>query len=276
MVPVSAGNTPADIAAKAPRPSCSTMMSTCPRTVYTTPTVVAVPVPNCPVPTAAEMRAATPPPPAVCPVRPLHSQRRVVSREPAPARECTRALFGQLTHENDQTRDLMASLNRAQACQFADLYAQLRTNVVTHIRAQQEILHSATLESPTTRYWTLQSAEAQQAVLSQICALDQTAPTDDLWKVRYDNLAQMIGRSNFIEQKKLWPAVAPLLNEQQCYNLCAAYNAQRAAVLASLPPYAVVAQTTFYPANCFAGRTVTTSAAENASMTTPSNNQQQK
>lgn len=254
MVPV----IPGQAAVKAPHPTCATAMQSCPKQVWMTPTVVTTAIP---VVVVTEVKH--PKPVTECANMPRYGQRRTVERpERLPTNECTGSFFNQLHSENDQVRTLTKRLASAQECQIADLYAQLRAVLVPHIKAQQAVLHSALLACPTTRDWTLQSAEAQQSVLTQLCMLDQTAVADDLWKIRFDNLNQIIGRSNFIEEEKLWPLASSIMNPCQCDNVCAAYNQERAAVLASLPTYTAVASTTFYPANCFVNRTMPTSSIE--------------
>jgi hypothetical protein len=221
-----------------------------------TPTVVTTAIP------VVTVTQVTPKPAGVCADMPRYGQRRTVERPERVTNECVGAVFSQLKSENDQVRSLIKRLQSAQECQIADFYAQLRSVVVPHIKAQQAVLHSGLLDCPTTRSWALQSAEAQQSVLNQLCALDQTAICDDLWKIRFDNLIQIIGRSNFIDEEKLWPLASSMMNPNQCNNACAAYNQERAAVLASLPTYSAVASTTFYPANCFINRTMPTSSTE--------------
>ncbi|MGE5531239.1 MAG: hypothetical protein ACM3VW_03845 [Bacteroidota bacterium] len=221
-----------------------------------TPTVVTTAVPV----VITEVKPAKPI--GECANMPMYGQRRTANRPERPAKECVGAVFGQLKSENDQVRSLVKRLQSAQECQIADFYAQLRTVLVPHIKAQQAVLHSGLLDCPSTRNWALQSAEAQQSVLTQLCMLDQTAVCDELWKIRFDNLNQIIGRSNFIDEEKLWPLASSMMNPNQCNNICAAYNQERAAVLASLPTYTAVASTTFYPANCFINRTMPTSSTE--------------
>lgn len=260
MVPVTPGSSAASVAAKAPQ-SCSVMMQSCPKTVWTTPTVVTTTV--TPVVTGVELAQAAPAP--QCAERPLYGRRRVAQPAacpPPPSSKCVGRIFNQLKFENDQMRTLTKRLASAEACQYSDLYSQLRANLVAHIRAQQTVLHSGLLDCPATRRWALESAEAHQAVLTQICTMDQTAPNDELWKIRFDNLNQLTGRSAYIEEEKLWPEASRLMNPSQCDSLCAAYNEQRAATLASLPAYTAVACTTFYPANCFINRTMPTSSTE--------------
>jgi hypothetical protein len=262
MVPVTPGSGAVAMQAKAPAcGTCASMMQACPKAVWMTPTVVTTTV--TPLVMGVEVSRATPAP--QCAERPLYGRRRVAEQAqcpPAPKSNCVSSIFGQLKFENDQIRTLMGRLAKAEPCQYSDTYSQLRATVVAHIKAQQAVLHSPLLDCPTTRNWTLQSAEAQQAVLTQICTMDQTAPNDELWKIRFDNLNQMIGRSAFIEQEKLWPQAARLMNPNQCDSLCAAYNEQKAAALASLPTYTAVACTTFFPANCFINRTMPTSSSE--------------
>jgi len=261
IVPVTPGSSAASVAAKAPQASCSVMMQSCPKTVWMTPTVVKTVTPIV-MPVQVQVSAAAPP--AQCAQRPLYGRRRVPAPAcPEPAKSaCDGAVFNQLKFENDQMRTFTKRLASAEACQYSDLYSQLRAGLVAHIKAQQAVLHSSLLDCPTTRNWALQSAEAHQAVLTQICTLDQTAPNDELWKIRFDNLNQMLGRSAYIEEEKLWPAARSIINPNQCDALCAAYNEQRAAALASLPTYTAVASTTFYPANCFINRTMPTSSTE--------------
>lgn len=181
-----------------------------------------------------------------------------------PCNNSSRAVWDQLRYENRQQKDLFAKIRCAPDCALPDLYCQFRANVVSHIKALQNTLYAQAANAqccdPCTAHWIALSAEQQQMVLTQICALDQTAMCDPLWRIRFENLADIIARSWFIEQDKTYGAVAKCIPDE-CNSLCSAYNDAKSAALASLPPCQVLSTTAFVPGACFGS--VNTSCSNN-------------
>lgn len=172
----------------------------------------------------------------------------------ASAENCHNMLFDQLRFENKMAKEYIGKIRRAQACQIPDLYGQLRANLVAHIKGQQASLYPQLADNPCARQWIMLSTEQHEMVLSQLCALDQTAPNDDLWKMRFNNLGELVGRSVFIEEDKVYKNASAALDTGQCMALCEMYNGQRREVMAGLPAYNMVTTTSFMPISCFSGQ----------------------
>lgn len=244
-----------------PSPSCHASCGSCAASCSVTK-VIAVPV----VPCGIVQPCATPCP-APCP----NPCPKNCNTCPSPcANSCNtcpassnRSVFDQLRFENRQQRDLYAKIRCAPLCALPDLYSQFRANVVSHIKGLQGTLYAQTMNAqccdPCTANWIRLSAEQQQMVLTQICALDQTAPCDPMWKVRFDNLADIIARSWFIEQDKAYGAIAKCIGPEACSNFCTAYNGAKAEALAALPQYQMLSTTAFVPGACFGSGPMNTS-----------------
>lgn len=181
--------------------------------------------------------------------------------------------FDQMKYENAQAVSLIKRLGCAQQCEVADLYSQLRANLLSHIKAERCTLYSQVVDNACARKWVLMSIEQQEIVLNQLCALDQTAFCDDLWRTRYNNLREALGRSIFIEQDKVYPNAYAALGGAACLApLCAAYNDQKAATLAAIEPWCPVTTTSFMPSNCFSGMGCSPGPCSTTSTTAPADN----